>query len=173
MLVTFTIFAALCLAHTLRGEIMINSTRFKTVWNHLNWYWNCLSWRNWHMHINTKICVRFKTHKPQEQLCPGKSSFWQQAILTHRAQPHLSRSIRDSDYKKIVKTVPNGRSFPSSDWSATDRCYRRCDPAERPGGSGTFAIHWKPQIVPPFHHFCWNTTMSFCPECFLLLVTLN
>ena len=152
---------------------MINPTRCKTVWNHLNWYWNCLSWRNWHMHINTKICVRFKTHKPQEQLCPGKSSFGQQAILTHRSEPHLSRSIRDSDYKKIVKTVPNGRSFPSSDWSATDRCYRRCDPAERPGGSGTFAIHWKPQIVPPFHHFCWNTKMSFCPECFLLLVTLN
>ena len=81
------------------------------------------------MHINTKICVRFKTHKPQEQLCPGKSSFWQQAISTHRSEPHLSRSITEiQSMKKLFQM--EGLSPPATGTqltAATDVAIRQKD----------------------------------------------
>ena len=83
------------------------------------------------MHINTITFVRFKAYKPQEQLCPGKSSFGQQAILTHRSEPHLSRSIRDSDYKKLSKLFRmEGLSPPATGaqlTAATDVAIRQKD----------------------------------------------
>ena len=116
------------------------------------------------------VCTGFAAYKPLGRLCLEKSSLWLWAISTLRpktgkrihanAQSYLPycapTEIQSSkiNTNTFVEIVPReGLSPPTTrvQLTAAVAVDRRCDLAERSGGSGTFAIHRKPQNMLPLY----------------------